>query len=167
MLSAGSDIASTFCSKMNARGSIVDHYLSEFRSGRCDDAFHSLIETDSAIIQGLINAYEDAKEIDAKVFLIEVVSEFRLDSSLCFLRHALRRDDEPQIWKAALNGMAMAESPEAVDAMDHALSSVQDSTKRDWIQEAITDTKAAITKKQNNRGCLAAERSGASKDTPD
>lgn len=135
---------------MNAHGSIVDHYLSEFRSGRSDDAFHSLIETDSAVIPELINAYEDTKEIDTKVFLIEVVSEFRLDSSLCFLRHALRRD-EPQIWKAALNGMAMAESPDAVDAMDHVLSSVQDSTKREWIEEAITDTKAATTRKQNKR----------------
>ncbi len=135
---------------MNAHGSIVDHYLSEFRSGRYDDAFHSLIETDSAIIPELIKAYEDTEEIDTKVFLIEVVSEFRLDSSLCFLRHALRRD-EPQIWKVALNGMAMAESPEAVDAMDCVLSSVQVSTKRDWIEEAAADMKAAITTKQNKR----------------
>lgn len=135
---------------MNAHGSIVNHYLGEFRAGRCDDAFHSLIEADSAIIPDLINAYEDTKDTDVKVFLIEIVSEFRLDSSLCFLRHALRRD-EPRIWKAALNGMAMAESSEAVDAMDHVLSSVRDSTKRDWIEEAISDTSAAISEKQNKR----------------
>jgi hypothetical protein len=133
---------------MNAHGSIVDHYLGEFRSGRCDDAFHSLIEADSAIISDLINAYGGTEDIDTKVFLIEVVSEFRLDSSLYFLRQALRRE-EPRIWKAALNGMAMAESSEAVDAMDHVLSSLQDSTKREWIEEAITDTNAAITRKQN------------------
>ena len=133
---------------MNAYGSFVNHYLGEFRSGKQDDAFHSLIEADSVIIPELINAYEDTKEVDEKVFLIEVISEFRLDSPLCFLRHALRRD-EPKIWKAALNGMAMAESPEAVDDMDHVLSSVQDPTKRDWIEEVITDTKAAINRKQN------------------
>ncbi len=135
---------------MNAHGSIVTHYLGEFRAGRCDDAFHSLIESDSAIIPDLIIAYEETKDTDVKVFLIEVVSEFRLDSSLSFLCHALRRD-EPRIWKAALNGMAMAESPEAVDAMDHVLSSVRDSTKRDWIEEAITDTSETITEKQNKR----------------
>ena len=132
--------------KMNAHGSLVDHYLGEFRAGRCDDAYHSLIEADSAIIPDLINAYEDSNDIDSKAFLIDVVSEFRLDSSLGFLRHALRRD-EPRIWKAALNGMVMAESPEAVDAMDHVLSSIQDSDKRDWIEEAISDTNAAIMKK--------------------
>lgn len=133
---------------MKAQGNIVEHYLCEFRSGRGDDAFHSLIEADSAIIPELIKAYENAKEIDTKVFLIKVISEFRLDSSLCFLRHALRRD-EPQIWKAALNGMAMAESPEAADAMNHVLSSVPVSTKRDWIEEAITNAKAGMTKKKN------------------
>ena len=133
---------------MNAHKSIVSHYLGEFRAGRCDDAFHSLIEADSAVIPDLINAYEDTNDLDAKVFVIEVISEFRLDSSLCFLRHALRRD-EARIWKAALNGMAMAESLEAVDAMDHVLSSIQDSDKREWVEEAVVDTNAAITKKQN------------------
>jgi hypothetical protein len=130
---------------MNAHQSIVDHYLAEFCAGRCDDAFHSLIEADSAVISDLINAYEDTTDLDTKVFVIDVISEFRLDSSLVFLRHALRRD-EPQIWKAALNGMVIAESAAALDAMGHVLSSVKNSDKRDWIEEAITDTNAAITK---------------------
>ena len=132
--------------EMSSPESTVDHYLGEFRAGRRDDAFHGLIEADLAIISVLINAYMDTNDLDTKVFVIEVISEFRLDSSLCFLRHVLRRDDL-RIWKAALNGMAMAESPEAVDAMDHLLSSVQDSDKREWIEEAITDTNIAIMKK--------------------
>ena len=133
---------------MNAHSGFVDHYLDEFRAGKCDDAFHCLIEADSAIVSDLINAYEDTKDIDTKVFLIEVVSEFRLNSSLDFLRHALRRE-EPPIWKSALNGMAMAETSEAVDAMDHVLSSIRDSTKIEWIEKAIADTNAAISRKQN------------------
>ena len=133
---------------MNTTESIVNHYLGEFRAGRCDDAFHSLIEADPAVIPDLINAYEDTSDLNTRVFVIEVISKFRLDSSLCFLRHALRRD-EARIWKAALNGMVIAESLEAVDAMDHVLSSVQDSDKREWIEEAIDNAKAATTKKQN------------------
>jgi hypothetical protein len=131
---------------MNSPESIVDHYLGEFRAGRRDDAFHGLIEADHAVMSVLINAYMDTNDLDTKVFVIEVISEFRLDSSLCFLRHILRSAD-PRIWKTALNGMAMAESREAVDAMDHVLSSVQDSHKREWIEEAITDTNIAIMKK--------------------
>lgn len=132
---------------MNAHESIVDHYLGEFRAGRCDAAFHSLIEADSAVISDLISAYENTTELDTKVFVIEVISEFRLVASLGFLRHALLRD-ESRIWKAALNGMVMAQSPEAVEVLDHALSSIQDSAKRGWIEEAITHSNAAIMKKE-------------------
>ena len=132
--------------EMSSPKSTVDHYLGEFRAGRCEDAFHGLIEADSAIITDLISAYEDTTDLDTKVFVIKVISEFRLDSSLYFLRHALRRD-EPRIWKAALNGMALAGSPKAVDAMDHVLSSIQDSDKKEWIEEVITDTNMAIMKK--------------------
>lgn len=136
---------------MNAHKDIVDHYLGEFRAGRCDDAFHCLIEADPAVISDLICAYEDTTDLNIKVFVIEVISEFRLDSSLGFLRHALRRD-EPRIWKAALNGIAMAETAEAVDAMDHVLWSVHDSDKKNWIEEAITDINAAIIKKAKQDG---------------
>lgn len=98
------------------------------------------------MISDLISACENTTELDTKVFVIEVISEFRLISSLGFLRHALL-SDEPRIWKAALNGMVMAESHDAVDAMDNVLSSVQDLGKRDWLEEAITDTNAAIMKR--------------------
>ena len=141
--------------EMSSPESTVDHYLGEFRAGRCEDAFHGLIEADPAVISDLIIAYYTT-DLDTKVFVIKVISEFRLDSSLNFLRHALRRDD-PRIWKAALNGLAIAESPNAVDAMDHVLSSIQDSDKREWIEEAITDTNMAIMK--NAEQAVAPNRS--------
>jgi len=131
---------------MTSQESIVDHYLGEFHAGRCDDAFHSLIEADPAIISDLISAYDASNDIETKVFVIGVISEFRLDSSLGFLRHALRRDED-RIWERSLDGLTMAESAESVDAMDHVLSSVTAANKREWIQEAIADTNAAIGKK--------------------
>jgi hypothetical protein len=131
---------------MSSPESTADHYLGEFRAGRWAEAFHGLIESGPAVIADLITAYEGATDHNCEVFVIEVISEFRLDSSLGFLRHALRRDD-PRIWKAALNGMVMVESREAVDAMDHVLSSIQDSEKKEWIEEAITDTNTAMMEK--------------------
>lgn len=86
---------------MSSPESTVDHYLGEFRAGRCAEAFHGLIESGPAVVSDLITAYEGATDLDCEVFVIEVISEFRLDSSLGFLRHALGRDD-PRIWKAAL-----------------------------------------------------------------
>jgi HEAT repeat protein len=146
---------------MSPPESIVDHYLRESGAGRCNDAFHGLIEADAAVISDLINAYEDTSDLDTKTFVIEVISEFRLESSLCFLRHALRSDDA-RIWKTALNGMAKAESPEALDAMDHVLSSIQDFGKRDWIKEAITNTNMAIMKKAEQAGSELPSRGNVS-----
>lgn len=73
---------------------IVAHYLDEFVAGRRDDAFYNLIKENSTIIPELINTYEHTTDLDAKVFLIEVTSEFLHDSSLYFLRHALGRDED-------------------------------------------------------------------------
>ena len=132
--------------EMSSPESTVDHYLGEFRAGRCAEAFHGLIELGPAVVSDLITAYEGATDLDCEVFVIEVISEFRLDSSLGFLRHALGRDD-PRIWKAALNGMVMVQSRDAVDAMDHVLSSIQGSEKKEWIEEAIADSKTAMMEK--------------------
>jgi hypothetical protein len=141
---------------MSSPESTVDHYLGEFRAGCWAEAFHGLIESGPAVISDLITAYEGATDLDCEVFVIEVISEFRLDSSLGFLRHALRRDD-PRIWKAALNGMVMVESRQAVDAMDHVFSSIQDSEKKEWIEEAITDTYTAMMEKAEHVGVEAGD----------
>ena len=77
------------------------------------------------------------------MFVIEVVSDFRLPSSFGFLRHALHREEQ-EIWKSALNGLAMVESADSVDAMDVVLASITDDNKRTWIEEAISDIKAAL-----------------------
>jgi hypothetical protein len=58
--------------------------------------------------------------------------------------------------------MAKAESPEALDAMDHVLSSIQDFGKRDWIKEAITNTNMAIMKKAEQAGSELPSRGNVS-----
>ena len=137
----------TVVPEMNSPEMIANYYLGEFHEGRADAAFHGLIEAHADIVPVLIRAYERTKDTDAKAFLIDVVSHFRLDSSLDFLRQALSLN-EPRIWKFALDGLVMAESHGAVDAMERVLSSVTDSNKKAWIDEAISDTKAAIHQAQ-------------------
>ena len=126
---------------------IVDYYISEFLAGRCEDAAFGLAETDfdSDVIPELINVYESTDDTDTKVFVIEVVSDFRLPSSFGFLRHALHREEQ-EIWKSALNGLAMVESADSVDAMDVVLASITDDNKRAWIEEVISDTNATLTR---------------------
>lgn len=131
---------------MTTAKEIVDHYIAEYREGRCDNAFHGLIDLNPKLIPELIEAYDSSDDPELKVFVIKVVSEFRKEPALCFLRHALRRDEVP-IWRSALDGLAMVESQESLDAMEQVLSSVADAGKRAWIQEAISDTISAIKNK--------------------
>lgn len=131
---------------------IVAHYIDEFHEGRCEDAFFGLIDLDPDLIPELIEVYESSDDRDTKVFVIRVVSEFRKESGISFLRHALHHDDD-RIWKRALDGLAMTGSQESVDAMDHVLSSVADVNKQEWIQEAISDTVAGM--KMQNKSCEA------------
>lgn len=122
----------------------MDYYLDKFLEGQCDDAFHSLIESDAIIIPELMRAYEGTVDVDTRVFLIDVISEFRLPSSFEFLGHALRRQ-EPRIWKKALDGLAMVETSASLDTMNAVLSTVTDEQKRAWIIEAVSDIKTALT----------------------
>ena len=133
---------------MKTQESIVDYYLAELDAGQGDNAYHSLIEADPTIIPILIDRYEASDDIDTKRFIIRVVSEFRLVSPLGFLGVALRRE-EPQLWKAALDGLATAELLAGVNEMADVLASVTDRNKRSWIEEAITDTSEIISKEQN------------------
>ena len=133
---------------MTTAKEIVDHYIDEYCEGRCDNAFHGLIDLNPELIPELIEAYDSSDDPELKVFVIKVISEFRKESALCFLRRALRHNEVP-IWKSALDGLAMVESQESVDAMEHVLTSVADAGKRAWIQEALSDTIAAIKNKSS------------------
>ncbi|MES2735201.1 MAG: HEAT repeat domain-containing protein [Verrucomicrobiota bacterium] len=122
---------------------IVEYALSNFQSGQRDNAFHSLIEAGPNIIPELINLYEKTTDIDIQVLTIEVTSEFRLSTSLNFLKHALRQEN-PKIWKRALNGLAMVGSIQVIEALDHVLASDCDAEKRAWIEEVMSDISARL-----------------------
>lgn len=134
---------------MNTPNKVVEYELSEFLAGRRDNAFHSLIEARADIIPELITLYEDTDDIGIRTFLIEVISEFRLSTSLDFLKHALRQEN-PKIWKSALNGLAMVGSVEACEALDQMLASVVDAEKRAWIEEAMVDHSTSQSIGQND-----------------
>jgi hypothetical protein len=59
---------------MDTDSEYVEHYLRKYRKGRVDDAFHSLLEADPAIVPMLIGPYDAAEVIKLKTFLIEVLA---------------------------------------------------------------------------------------------
>lgn len=121
-------------SMANKACKIISDYVTLHKLGRCDDAFHGLIDHGADIVPDLISAYEDTDRPDTKAFLIDVVSHMRRPDSADFLRNALRRDDLV-IWKSALDGLV---SLRAAEVLEHALSFMLDEPKRSWIVEAIS-----------------------------
>jgi hypothetical protein len=113
---------------------IIADYIEVYRSGRCDDAFHCLIDYGAQLVPDLIYAYEATDCTDTKVFLLEVVSYFRCPDASGFLRHALRRS-ESAIWKQALDGLVQLR---AAEDLERVLASTLDEPKRSWIVEAIS-----------------------------
>ena len=136
---------------------IVDYYLDMFFAGRCDDAFHGLIEHNADIVPHLIEACANVDDADFQLFVIDVISTFRQASSIGFLRRALIHDD-PRIWKKALDGLVMSESLDAIDAMEQVLSVVNETEKKSWIEEAVSDTNMAIQEAQPSGSGRSATR---------
>ena len=124
----------------------VEHYLSAYRKGRVEDAFHGLIEADPEIVPVLIRAYDASEDIGLKTFLIEVIGEHRRPVALTFLSQELNREEQ-LIWRSALNALAKIESPDSVEAMSLILKSITEKEKRSWIAEAIRDTTKLIKQK--------------------
>ena len=122
----------------------VQHYLAELRHGDRDNAFHSLIEADPAIVPLLIAEF--AREPDATFGseLLRVIAEFRLPDTIPFF--AERLFDEH--WKTALDFFVAQASPAAVSALERArtrrFASQQETDEfQAWLAEAIAQAQPA------------------------
>ena len=128
---------------MTRANDTVEYYLEMWRSGDADNAFHGLIEGDCAIVPRLVKLYDNCADSELQIFLIDVISEFRLESSVDFLTAALR-SEVSQLWQRALDGLVMMKSRDAAHSMELVLKDESDATKKDWIIEAIGQLQAAL-----------------------
>ena len=89
----------------------------------------------------IAEALRATKVRDVRVRLAQVVAHSRAIEALPILRELLDHD-APEIWKTALDGLVMlaADTAAARPAIIEILTAAQhgaDSTKRDWIVEAV------------------------------
>lgn len=113
----------------------VDEYVSQLSGARADDAWHSLVEAGPAAMPQLIAAYTRADEPHVKVALVSVISEWRNADAVPFLAAQLQ-DTNPEIWKAALDGLVTVGGPTVVDAL-RAARAQSPPARMAWIDEAI------------------------------
>ena len=122
----------------------VQHYLAELRHGNSDNAFHSLIEADPAIVPLLIAEFRREPDATFRDELLRVIAEFRLADTIPFFAERLFDG----FWKTALDALVMQASPAAIDALEHARARTFDSQKqaadfRSWLEEAIEQAREA------------------------
>lgn len=119
----------------------IDYYLELFRRGDTDHAFHGLLEIDRDILPELMEVFRSEQDVGVRVLLVEVIWGYREQSVIPFLGEALS-DQEPRIWRQALNGLVALGSPAALDVL-RAARTRQLPTPREteefrcWLEEAI------------------------------
>ena len=122
----------------------VQHHLAELRHGNGDNAFHSLIEADPAIVPLLIAEFRRQPEATFRDELLRVIAAFRLPDTIPFFTERLFDAH----WKAGLDFFVAQASPEALNALERARTRRFDSQRgtdefRAWLEEAIAQTHAA------------------------
>jgi len=122
----------------------VQHYLAELRHGTRDNAFHSLIEADSAIVPLLIDEFRCEPDATFRDAILRVIAEFRLPDTVPFFAERLFDAH----WKAGLDFFVAQASPEALNALERARARRFDSQRetdefRAWLDEAISQAQAA------------------------
>lgn len=118
----------------------VKYQIERLSGPNSDDAFHSLIEAPISVLPLLINAYKNDLSLSVQAVIVDIVGQFKSETSLPFLSHALRSDDD-KIWKAALDGFVSIGCENAKQILEkefyYELEKNLKSNKAKWIKEAI------------------------------
>lgn len=109
-----------------------------------DDAFHSLIEAEDAVVAFLIEAFCAEPEPHRRALLVNIIWEHRLPETVEFLAEALQ-DAVPAVWKSALDGLVTLGGTSSIGVLRSARDSCQrggekEAAKLRWIDEALEQT---------------------------
>jgi hypothetical protein len=120
---------------------VAAHYIPQLGGPRHENAYHSLIEADDAIVPLLIDAYEHESDPDKRVLLFDVLCQHKAAESLEFLSRTIS-DKDPATWKLALDGLVSIGGPRAKEVLERervrlrGLNPVPQE-RLDWVEEAI------------------------------
>lgn len=126
-----------------APSDFVQHYVAELRHGNRDNAFHSLIEADPAIVPLLIAEFSREPDVAFRAELLRVIAEFRLPDTIPFFADRL----SDAHWKIALDFLVSQASPEALRVLQGARARTFENQReagefRAWLEEAIVQAQS-------------------------
>jgi HEAT repeat protein len=117
------------------------YYIERLGGPDRDNAYHSLIEADNAIIPILIDAFHSEQNPSIRSQLVEVIWQHRLAETIQFLSQVLG-DPAPEVWKSALDGLVAIGGQSVIHILEDAKQRVESGhqakiTQIEWISEAI------------------------------
>jgi HEAT repeat protein len=126
---------------MEDLNAFLTYNLQRLKEAEYDDAYHSLIKADDAVIPLFIEAFRAEPHSATRASLVEIVWQHRAPETIDFLSEALD-DNHPEVWKSALDGFVALGSPAAIQVLESVkhrvpTGSQAKSGRLDWIDEAI------------------------------
>jgi hypothetical protein len=120
----------------------VEFYLDKLRRGKFEIAFHGLTEAGCSVIPHLIATFRREHSADIRAELVNIIWNHRQPETASFLAEALN-DQDPKVWKCALDGLVTLASPAALQILQTASAQMlpnerQTEEFRKWLSEAIT-----------------------------
>jgi hypothetical protein len=113
----------------------VDHYVAELSGPNAFNAWHSLIEAGPSALPLVVEAFQAATDVQVKLSLVKLVSEYRSEYAVPFLSSCLA-DRRTDIWKAALDGLVILGGAPAMEVLREARSTAA-REQRYWLDEAM------------------------------
>ena len=125
---------------------VVEHYLLEWDSGGWANAYHRLIELGPPILPELTRRFAGSRDVRFRAALVGLARHIRSADALPLFDRALR-DDSPEVWKEALDGLVALASPASLLLIEAAMRQAppgrtSDADWRSWLQEALQQARA-------------------------
>ena len=117
------------------------YYVEQLGGPNGENAYHSLIEADDAIVPFLIEAFRTEQDPAVRSSLVDIVWHHQHLETVEFLSEALN-DSAVEVWKSALDGLVALDSQSALQVLESTRLRIQfdpqlESIQVEWIDEAI------------------------------
>jgi hypothetical protein len=114
----------------------ITHYLTRYRAGNADEAFHGLLELDHEALPELEGRFRTSTDPGLRAFLLRVIWQHRQQSVIPVLAHALL-DADRRVWREAMDGLVALGCPAAVTALRTVRAQRDEQDFQGWADEAI------------------------------
>jgi len=114
----------------------VEQSLDLMRRGEGEQAFHNLIEESPEVLPLLMKAFSVEKDPAVRESLVQVIWEHRVRETIPFLIRVLD-EDEPRIWKSALDGLVAIGGEPALAALEAYRTGGMKPDRQEWVAEAV------------------------------